>query len=94
MPIAGLDDRSIFNAYKAHFDKLAQKSSKPKLNVMDNEATKHIKQFFTEEECKLQFVEPHNHRVNTAERAIQTFKDAFISALATTDCDFPLQLLD
>ena len=29
-----------------------------------------------------------------AERAIQTFKDAFIAALATTDSDFPLQLWD
>jgi len=39
-------------------------------------------------------VEPHNHRVNAAERAIQTFKDAFIAVLATTDQDFPLQLWD
>ncbi len=32
--------------------------------------------------------------VNAAERAIQTFKDAFIVAQATTDCDFPLHLWD
>jgi hypothetical protein len=32
--------------------------------------------------------------VNEAERAIQTFKDAFIAALATTDSNFPLQLWD
>ncbi len=94
MPIAGLDNQSIFNTYKANFDKLAQKGFKPKLNVMDNQATKHIKHFFTEEECKLQLIEPHNHHVNAAEHAIQTFKDAFISALATTDRDFPLQLWD
>ena len=42
----------------------------------------------------MQLVEPHNHRVNAAERAIQTFKNAFIAALATTDRDFPLQLWD
>ncbi len=42
----------------------------------------------------LQVVEPHNHRVNGAERAIQTFKDAFVIVLATTDCEFPLQLWD
>ena len=93
-PIAGLDDRTIFNAYKAIFQELTAKGFKPKLNVMDNQATKYIKQFLTEEECKLQLVEPHNHRVNAAERAIQTFKDAFIAALATTDRDFPLQLWD
>ncbi len=32
--------------------------------------------------------------MNAAERAIQTFKDAFISALATTDSNFLLQLWD
>ncbi len=42
----------------------------------------------------MQLVEPHNHRVNAAERAIQTFKDAFIATLATTDSEFPLQLWD
>jgi len=93
-PIAGLDDKSIFEAYKTRFRELEAKGFKPKLNVMDNQATKHIKQFLTENECKLQLVEPHNHRVNASERAIQTFKDAFIAALATTDSDFPLQLWD
>jgi hypothetical protein len=61
---------------------------------MDNQATQHIKKILTENDCKLQIVEPHNHRVNAAERAIQTFKTAFIAALATTDSDFPLQLWD
>ncbi len=32
--------------------------------------------------------------MNAAECAIQTFKDAFIVALATTDSNFPLQLWD
>ncbi len=56
--------------------------------------TNHIKKFLTSEEWKLQLVEPHNHCVNAADQAIQTFKDAFISAFATTDCDFPLKLWD
>jgi hypothetical protein len=70
------------------------KGFKSKLNVMDNQATKHIKKFLTKNECKLQLVEPHNHRVNAAERAVQTFKDTFIAALAMTDSNFPLQLWD
>ncbi len=61
---------------------------------MDNQATKYIKQFLDKNECKLQLIEPHNHCVNAAERAIQRFKDAFIVALATTDADFPIQLWD
>ena len=61
---------------------------------MDNQCTKQIKKFLTDKDCELMLVEPHNHRVNAAERAIQTFKDHFISALATTDSKFPLQLWD
>jgi hypothetical protein len=93
-PIANVDNRSIFAAYKEVFETLGSKGYKPKMNVMDNQATKYIKKFLTKKECDLQLVEPHNHRVNAAERAIQTFKDAFIAALATTDRDFPLQLWD
>ena len=73
---------------------LKSKGFKPKLNIMDNQAMKHIKMFLTENECKLQLVEPHNHLVNVAKQAIQTFKDAFMSALATTDSNSPLQLWD
>ncbi len=92
-PIKGLDDKTIFEAYKK-FHLLLDKDYLVKLNVMDNQAMKYIKQFLTANECKLQLVEPHNHRVNAAEQAIQTWKDAFISALATTDHDFPIQLWD
>jgi hypothetical protein len=93
-PIAGLDDKSIFEAYKTRFKELKLKGFKPKLNAMDNQATKYIKKFLTKNECKLQLVEPRNHQVNAAERAIQTFKDTFIAALAMTDSNFPLQLWD
>ncbi len=94
-PIAGLNDISIFNAYKKkEFEMLVSKGFKPKLNIMDNQGTKHIKTCLTRNDCKLQLVEPHNHHVNVAKCAIQTFKDAYIAVLATTDSDFPLQLWD
>ncbi len=93
-PITALDDKTIFEAYRTQFDDLTKKGFKPKLNVMDNQATKYIKQFPDRNKCKLQLVEPHNHRVNAAEQAIQTFKDAFIATLASTDADFPIQLGD
>ena len=92
--IAGLDNVIIFEAYKKKFDELTVKGLKPKINIMDNQATKHIKKFLTDKQRKLQLVEPHNHRMNAAKRAIQTCKDAFISALATTERDFPIQLWD
>jgi hypothetical protein len=87
-----LDDIIIFQAYKLYFEDLLAKGCKPKLNIMDNQATKHIKKFLTKNNCKMQVVEPHNHHVNATEHAIQPFKVAFIAALATIDSDFPLQL--
>ena len=47
-PIAGLDDISIFEAYKKQFENLVAKGFKPKLNVMDNQATKHIKKILNQ----------------------------------------------
>jgi hypothetical protein len=62
-PIAGLDNISIFTAYRKYFNDLMTKCFKPKGNIMDNQATKHIKKFLTKNDCKLQVVKPHNHWV-------------------------------
>jgi hypothetical protein len=56
MPIMGLNDKTIFEAYKQYFDKLTIKGFKPRLNIIDNQATKYIKQFLAEDECKFQLV--------------------------------------
>ncbi len=93
-PITGLDDMTIFTVYKTYFEELTAKEYKPQVNIMDNQATKHIKKFLTENKCKLQVVEPHNHHVNAAKWANLTFKAAFNVALATTDSNFALQLWD
>ena len=94
LPISGFSDDVIFRAYKEIYEMIESKGFVIRFNVMDNQASKVIKQFLTPKQCELMLVEPNNHRVNAAERAIQTFKDHFVSALATTDSDFPLQLWD
>jgi hypothetical protein len=43
---------------------------------------------------EIQLVPPHNHRVNAAKRAISTFKEHFVAALATVNMLCPLQLWD
>jgi hypothetical protein len=43
---------------------------------------------------KFQLVPPHDHRRNTAEKAISTFKDHFIAILCGADKAFPLHLWD
>ncbi len=44
-PIAGLDDKIIFKAYKTRFRELEAKGFKPKLNIMDNQATNILNNF-------------------------------------------------
>jgi hypothetical protein len=92
--IADFTDDSILAAYIKQFKLLESKGYKIKLNVMDNQACRVIKNYLISKQCNLMLVEPNNHQVNAAERAIQTFKAYFISALATTDSKFPLQLWD
>jgi hypothetical protein len=93
-PIPSLNSSSILDSYKNNFEYLIAKGYQPKLNVMDNQATKVIKAYLAPQNVMLQLVEPHNHHVNAAERAIQTFKNCFIGALGTTDAVFPIQLWD
>jgi hypothetical protein len=61
LPISGLDDNTIFAAYKTQFEFLENKGHKIKLNVMDNQCTKQIKKNLTANDCNLMLVEPHNH---------------------------------
>jgi hypothetical protein len=60
LPINGFSNKIIFVAYKQQYEMLESKGHIIRLNVMDNQA---------------RLVEPHNHHVNAAERAIQTIKD-------------------
>ncbi len=62
-----LDDHSIYEACKEVFETLEAKGYKPIMNVINNQATKYIKQFLTKKECDLRVVELHNHRVNAAD---------------------------
>ena len=66
----------------------------PTLKVMDNECSKAIKVHIRSNNMDIHLVPPHNHRVNATKCAIATFKEHFISALATVDRNCLVQLLD
>ena len=86
-----LRDETIIKAFDKIFTDLTNKGYKPTFNITDNQATTLLKEYLAEENCAWQFVEPTNHRVNTAEHAIQTFKNHVISGLYTTSVvDFPV----
>jgi hypothetical protein len=91
-PMKNRENESMVVAYKDIYEYLTSKNFKPKLNVTDNECSKAVQSYIASQDVDWQLVEPHNHRVNAAERAIQTFKNHFIAGLATVDQEFPLQL--
>ena len=88
------DAAAMIDAFNDIIQHLDNKGYKPNLDVMDNECSKTVEAFIRKQKIDIQLVAPHNHRVNAAERAIRTFKEHFISALATIDPKCPLQLWD
>ena len=83
----------MLEAFQSVYDYLIKKNFKPKLHVMYNECSKVIKKIIeNKNNVALQFIEPHEHRVNAAERSIQAFKNHFVSRLCTVNKLFPMQL--
>ena len=66
----------------------------PKTQVLDNEASKAYKEAIVKSGMDYQLVLPDDHRRNVAEKAIQTWKDHFISNMSGTAKSFPLHLWD
>ena len=85
-------DESFIEAYKEMYKELDTKGFKPTLNVTDNECSKAVQNYITSQNVGYLLVEPNNHRVNAAKRAIQTFKNHFISGLCSVNDGFMLQL--
>ena len=59
--------------------------------ILDNEFSNDLKKSFNKYGVNYQFVLPHIHRANAAERAIRTFKAHFLAGLATCDPRFPIE---
>jgi hypothetical protein len=61
---------------------------------MDNECSKAVKQHIRSNKMEIQLVPLHNHCINAGKRAISTFKEHFVTTLATVNMLCPLQLWD
>jgi hypothetical protein len=81
-------------AYDSVHQELTFKGFTPKLQTLDNEASAALKNFFTVNDIAYQFMRPHCHRRNAAERAIRTFKENFVAGLSSVDPSFPMHLWD
>ena len=58
--------------------------------VMDNEASKYLKDALRDADIECQLVTPHNHRNRLSERAIEPFKGYFKAEISSLDPDFPI----
>jgi len=88
------NDGAMIAAFKEILTTLNTRGYAPTLNVMDNECSEAVEAHIRSHNMDIHLVPPHNCHVNAAERVIATFKEHFISALATVDKDCPLQLWD
>ena len=72
---------------------MTSKGFKPEISILDNISLKAILKFLkNEHKIDLQLVKPNNHQANTAEQAIQTFKNHQIAGICTFDSNFLLTL--
>ena len=88
-PIKDATNESMVAVFKENIEYLAERGFRPVFNIIDNVASKAIRAYLKEAKVGIQFVEPHNHRANAVERAIQTFKNHVISGLCIGNRDFP-----
>ena len=93
-PIPKRTKFQLLAAYKRLISKLRQSGLHPKLQRLDNEASQLLLDKMDKEGVDYQLTPAGSHHRNTAEKAVQTFKDYFISGLCTTDPTFPLNLWD
>ena len=84
-----LEHIRVFNGIHQY---LVDRGFTPQHQRLDNEASARFKSNLRQKGIDFQLVPPHNHRRNAAERAIQTFKNHFVSILCGTDPRFPLNL--
>ena len=74
--------------------RLTNGGNAPSTYIMDNEISADLKSHLTQKKITYQLNPPHVHRRNAAERAIRTFKNHYLSCLATCDPEFPISEWD
>ena len=91
-PIKSQSAEELVRGYTICYNKLINVGVISILQRLDNEASKELIAAIQKNNIAYQLASPGNHRLNPAERAIQTFKNHFISVLNSTDSNFPSHL--
>ena len=79
----------FIRVYDEVIEELTSKGLKPTIQRLDNEVSKAYINNIKKHGMEYQLTPAQIHRRNIAERAIQTFKNHFITILAGTDSNFP-----
>ena len=88
-------DSEMLRVFDKVYRKLTSRGIKPTFHVMDNEASSAIMDWLQRvKQVDAQKVSRHNHRVNVAERMIETGKYHLISGIAGTDEKLPITKWD
>jgi hypothetical protein len=91
-PMKNRGDKEMVRAFALLIQSLILRGLKPHLQRLDNEASLALRNYLTQQVITYQLAQPHIHQRNNTERAIQTFKNHFISGLCYVDPTFPLKL--
>jgi hypothetical protein len=88
------NDAAMITTFTNILAALAARGYIPTLNVTDSKFSKTVEAYIKSNKIDIHLVLPHIHRVNAAECTIATFKEHFITGLATVNRNCPLQLWD
>jgi hypothetical protein len=89
VPIKNRKKEELVRVYKEMTEELRKAGIQPILHRLDDETSRELIQAIEDRNIDYQIASPGDHRLNHAERAIQTFKNHFISILYGPDSSFP-----
>ena len=93
-PLASCNKRKLIRATRVLHAYLSARGLTLQYQMLDNECPGSLKTFLWNFSVRFQLIPPYLHHTNTAERAIQTYKDHLIAFLSIFDPNFPLHLWD
>ena len=88
-PMTSRTKEEMVRCFELCYNEFKEAGFTARLLKLDNEVSKELITAIKEQKLDYQFVASYDHRLNPAERAIQSVKNHIISILAGADPDFP-----
>ena len=91
-PLSSKTENSVIASRANAISRMRNAGLNPKHQILDNEASANYKAAILASGMTYQLVPPDDHRRNIAKKAIQLWKDHFVSVLSGASSTFPLRL--